>query len=100
MTTWVLSNPEIIEIGARFSPAETVTHALYPVAKDQKFDLFLALLERTHYDSAIVFTSTKIMADQVAHPAQAKEARRGRAALEPHAARAHRGPRRFPQRQI
>ena len=38
MTTWVLSNPEVIEIGVRFSPAETVTHALYPVAKDQKFD--------------------------------------------------------------
>jgi ATP-dependent RNA helicase RhlE len=67
MTSWVLQNPEIIEIGARFSPAETVSHALYPVAKDQKFDLFLALLERTHYDSAIVFTSTKIMADKVAH---------------------------------
>ncbi|MEO7317685.1 MAG: DEAD/DEAH box helicase [Chthoniobacteraceae bacterium] len=66
MTSWVLANPEIIEIGARFSPAETVSHALYPVAKDQKFDLFLALLERTHYDSAIVFTSTKIMADKVA----------------------------------
>jgi ATP-dependent RNA helicase RhlE len=73
MTTWVLSNPEIIEIGARFSPAETVTHALYPVAKDQKFDLFLALLERTHYDSAIVFTSTKIMADKVAHRLKAEK---------------------------
>lgn len=66
MTSWVLSNPEKIEIGARFSPAETVSHALYPVAKDQKFDLFLALLERTNYDSAIVFTSTKVMADKVA----------------------------------
>jgi ATP-dependent RNA helicase RhlE len=66
MTSWVLTNPEVIEIGARFSPAETVSHALYPVAKDQKFDLFLALLERTNYDSAIVFTSTKVMADKVA----------------------------------
>ncbi len=66
MTSWVLNNPEVIEIGIRFSPAETVSHALYPVAKDQKFDLFLALLERTHYDCAIVFTSTKIMADKVA----------------------------------
>src|SRR5678816_4053157 len=73
MTTWVLTNPEIIEIGARFSPAETVTHALYPVAKDQKFDLFLALLERTHYDSAIVFTSTNIMADKVAHRLKAEK---------------------------
>ena len=28
------------------APAETVTHALYPVAKDQKMDLLLALLEK------------------------------------------------------
>ena len=38
LTSWVLNNPEIIEIGARRSPAETVTHALYPVAREQKFD--------------------------------------------------------------
>ena len=79
MTSWVLQNPEIIEIGMRFSPAETVSHALYPVAKDQKFDLFLALLERTKYDSAIVFTSTKIMADKVAH--RLKEEKHAVAAL-------------------
>jgi len=33
---WALKNPETIEIGLRRSPAETVTHALYPVASDQK----------------------------------------------------------------
>lgn len=66
MTKWVLKNPEVIEIGQRRSPAETVTHALYPVAKDQKFDLLVALLERTNYDSVIIFCSTKIMADRVA----------------------------------
>ncbi len=48
-------------------PAETVTHALYPVAKDQKFDLLSMLLERTNYDSVIIFCSTKVMADRVAH---------------------------------
>jgi ATP-dependent RNA helicase RhlE len=67
MTKWLLTNPEAVEIGARRSPAETVAHALYPVAKDQKFDLLIALLERTQFDSAIIFTSTKIMADKVAH---------------------------------
>jgi ATP-dependent RNA helicase RhlE len=66
LTKWVLHNPEVIEIGARRSPAETVTHALYPVAKDQKFDLLLALLEKTDFHSCIVFTSTKVMADRVA----------------------------------
>jgi ATP-dependent RNA helicase RhlE len=67
MTQWLLKDPESVEIGARRSPAETVTHALYPVAKDQKFDLLIALLERTKFDSCIIFTSTKIMADKVAH---------------------------------
>jgi ATP-dependent RNA helicase RhlE len=65
MTQWVLKNPEKIEIGVRFSPAETVTHALYPVAKDQKFDLLLALLDRTNYESVLIFCSTKVAADKV-----------------------------------
>ncbi len=66
LTKWVLKDPEIISIGERRSPAETVTHALYPVAKDQKFELLLALLEKTQYRSVIVFTATKVMADRVA----------------------------------
>ncbi|MEQ1859764.1 MAG: DEAD/DEAH box helicase [Chthoniobacteraceae bacterium] len=65
MTQWVLKDPEKIEIGMRFSPAETVTHALYPVAKDQKFDLLLALLDRTDYHSVLIFCSTKVAADKV-----------------------------------
>lgn len=67
MTKWVLKNPEVIEIGERRSPAETVTHAMYPVAKDQKYDLLVALLEKTHFESVIIFCSTKVMADRVAH---------------------------------
>jgi len=66
MTKWVLRDPEVIEIGHRRMPAETITHAIYPIAKDQKFDLLLALLERTDFDSCIIFTSTKIFADKVA----------------------------------
>lgn len=66
LTKWVLKNPEVVSIGGRRSPAETVTHALYPVAKDQKFDLLVALLQRTEFHSCIVFTSTKIAADRVA----------------------------------
>jgi ATP-dependent RNA helicase RhlE len=79
MTSWVLKDPEIVEIGMRFSPAETVTHALYPVAKDQKFDLLVALLERTHFDSVIIFTSTKVMADKLTH--QLKDMKHSVAAL-------------------
>jgi ATP-dependent RNA helicase RhlE len=66
LTKWVLRDPEIIEIGERRSPAETVTHALFPVARDQKFDLLLAILERTNYQSALVFCRTKQGADSIA----------------------------------
>jgi ATP-dependent RNA helicase RhlE len=66
LTKWVLRAPEIIEIGARRSAAETVTHAIYPVARDQKFDLLLALLERTEFDSVLIFSRTKHGADKIA----------------------------------
>jgi ATP-dependent RNA helicase RhlE len=63
----VLREPETIEIGARRSPAETVTHAVYPVAAEQKFDLLMALLQRTNFDSALIFCRTKHGADRIAH---------------------------------
>lgn len=65
LSAWCLRDPERIEIGARRSPAETVTHALYPVASDQKFDLLLTLLERTNYDSVLIFSRTKDGADRI-----------------------------------
>ena len=49
LTKWILRDPIAIEIGRRQSAAETVAHALYPVAKDQKMDLLLAMLETTEY---------------------------------------------------
>jgi ATP-dependent RNA helicase RhlE len=67
---WALRDPETIEIGQRRSPAETVTHALYPVASDQKQDLLLELLERTDYDQVLVFCRTKHGADRVARMLQ------------------------------
>ena len=66
LTEWALKDPEKVEIGGRRSPAETVTHALYPVATSQKFDLLLEILERTHYKSVLIFTRTKMNADRIA----------------------------------
>jgi len=79
LTKWVLRDPEVIEIGARRSPAETVNHALYPVARDQKFDLLLALLEKTNFDSVLVFSRTKDGADRIT--AKLKEANHSVAVL-------------------
>jgi ATP-dependent RNA helicase RhlE len=42
-------------------------HAVYPVAAEQKFDLLMALLERTNFDSALIFCRTKYGADRIAH---------------------------------
>ena len=56
-----------METRIRRAPAETVTHAVYPVAAEQKFDLLLALLERTNYDSALIFSRTKHGADRIAN---------------------------------
>jgi ATP-dependent RNA helicase RhlE len=67
LTKWVLRDPELVEIGIRRSPAETVSHAVYPVAAEQKFDLLMALLERTQFDSVLIFCRTKMNADRVAH---------------------------------
>jgi ATP-dependent RNA helicase RhlE len=67
LAAWVLRDPELVEIGARRSPAETVSHAVYPVAAEQKFDLLMALLERTNFDSVLIFCRTKQNADRVSH---------------------------------
>jgi ATP-dependent RNA helicase RhlE len=66
LTEWALRDPEKIEIGGRRSPAETVTHALYPVAAVQKFDLLIEILEQTHYNSVLIFVRTKVNADRIA----------------------------------
>ena len=62
---WAMTDPETVEIGMRRSVAETVSHAVYPVAFDQKNDLVLALLGKVDYDSVIVFCRTKVGADRL-----------------------------------
>jgi len=67
---WALRSPETVEIGQRRSPAETVTHALYPVDIAQKQDLLEELLRRTDYDQVLIFCRTKNGADRVARKLQ------------------------------
>ncbi len=66
LASWALRNPVEIKIGQRRSPAETVSHAFYPVVASQKFDLLQALLEQTEYKSLIIFSRTKFGADRIA----------------------------------
>ncbi len=66
LAAWTLQNPVKIEIGASRSVTSTVSHALYPVATTQKYDLLLALLKNTDFDSVLIFTRTKRGADRIA----------------------------------
>lgn len=66
LAAWCLRDPVKIQIGVRWSPADTVSHAFYPVAAVQKFELLTALLERTQFDSVLIFCRTKEGADRIA----------------------------------
>lgn len=66
LASWALNDPVEVKIGAVRTPAETISHAFYPVVASQKADLLDELLKRTEYNSIIVFTRTKFGADRVA----------------------------------
>ncbi len=66
LISWAMKTPERIQINPSVSKAETIDHALYPVASDQKFELLLALLDHMEYNGVIVFTRTKVEADTIA----------------------------------
>ena len=63
LANWALNEPVSVEIGERRSPAETVTHAFYPVGMDQRDDLLIELIKQTGYESMMIFTRTKKEAD-------------------------------------
>jgi len=54
----VLRNPTTVQVGIT-APADTVSHALYPVAQHLKTALLLKLLGNTNPRSVLVFTRTK-----------------------------------------
>jgi ATP-dependent RNA helicase RhlE len=54
----ILRDPATVQVGIT-APADTVSHALYPVARHLKTALLLKLLGNTHTRSVLVFTRTK-----------------------------------------
>jgi ATP-dependent RNA helicase RhlE len=66
IASFALRNPTRIEVGIARTVNESVKHALYPVGYAQKFDLLLALLAKTDFDSVLVFSRTKHGADKIA----------------------------------
>jgi len=71
IAAFALRNPERVEVGANRSVTQSVNHALYPVAADQKYDLLLALLGQAGFDSVLVFSRTKHGADKIARKLKA-----------------------------
>ena len=67
---WALHNPVKVEIGRQRSPAETVSHAFYPVVASQKFELLQLLLEQTEFKSVLIFSRTRMGADRIARKLQ------------------------------
>jgi ATP-dependent RNA helicase RhlE len=60
-----LTDPVTIQIG-RTLPAETVSHALYPVSQHLKSALIKELLRKIEADSVLIFTRTKRRAERLA----------------------------------
>src|SRR3954467_4458971 len=68
---YALRNPVRIEIGVARTVNQSVSHAFYPVSQLKKFDLLVALLEKTDFHSCIVFSRTKHGADKIARKLKA-----------------------------
>lgn len=54
----VLDRPETVRVN-RDAPADTVSHAVYPVPQHLKTDLLVDLLRKTATESVLIFTRTK-----------------------------------------
>lgn len=61
----ILKEPETLRVG-HTAPAETVSHAIYPVAHHLKTKLLLELLRQNTEGSVLVFTRTKHRAKRLA----------------------------------
>jgi ATP-dependent RNA helicase RhlE len=72
VASFALRNPERVEIGINRSVTTTVSHALYPVAWSQKFELLSALLNKIDHECVLVFSRTKHGADKIARRLKAE----------------------------
>jgi ATP-dependent RNA helicase RhlE len=61
----ILKNPRTVQIGI-IAPAETVSHALYPVPRLLKKQLLLEILEKKATGRVLIFTRTKYRARNLA----------------------------------
>lgn len=72
LTASIQKQPEMIEIGPRTKPVDTVTQHFYSIPQDQKMDLLFHILNSTQMDSVLVFSRTKHGADKISHRLERK----------------------------
>jgi ATP-dependent RNA helicase RhlE len=70
----ILRNPVTVQVGV-IAPAQTVSHALYPVSQGLKKELLLATLAQTATGRVLVFTRTKYRARNLARDLERKRYR-------------------------
>jgi ATP-dependent RNA helicase RhlE len=69
LTDEVLHDPVTVRVG-HTAPANTVSHALYPVAQHLKTGLLMELLRQTDTESILIFTRTKHRAKRIGQELQ------------------------------
>jgi len=66
VASFALKDPVRVEIGVARTVNASVTHAIYQIHQEQKFELLLALLAAIDFNSVLVFSRTKHGADRIA----------------------------------
>src|SRR5471030_1574057 len=66
VASFALKDPVRVEIGVSRTVTSTVTHAIYQVHQEQKYELLEALLASIDFHSVLVFSRTKHGADRIA----------------------------------
>lgn len=61
----LLSNHQTISVAKQNAIADTIEHVVYPVSEVQKSKLFVELIEKHNWFKVLVFTSTKLQADNL-----------------------------------
>lgn len=65
LAKWALRDPVEVAINIGITAADTVDHSVWPVNSMQKFTLLVKLLEQTDFKSVLIFTRTRMGADQI-----------------------------------
>lgn len=65
LTKTIQRSPKMIQIGITNNPIDTITQHIYPVAREQKMELLLYMMDRQQMYSVLIFSRTKRGADKI-----------------------------------